>query len=132
MYLEYKFRGGIIYLTTTRVPYFAHRQTNVAMVYLALPEGSGFMMGPLDKPAKERKAAQRREKHTVSYNCTAVDDAVWLGCFVLCVSRKGGRERLLWCLCLYSEQNSYYYTTSFTVFVFCTGVLHKLQIKGGA
>ncbi|CAM9250346.1 unnamed protein product [Ectocarpus sp. 6 AP-2014] len=33
------------------------------MVYLATPEGGGFMMGPLDKPAKERKAAQRREKH---------------------------------------------------------------------
>ncbi|CAN0491031.1 unnamed protein product, partial [Ectocarpus sp. 8 AP-2014] len=36
---------------------------NVSMVYLATPEGGGFMMGPLDKPAKERKAAQRREKH---------------------------------------------------------------------
>ncbi|CAN0126309.1 unnamed protein product, partial [Ectocarpus sp. 4 AP-2014] len=36
---------------------------NVSMVYLATPEGGGFMMGPLDKPTKERKAAQRREKH---------------------------------------------------------------------
>ncbi|CAN0340224.1 unnamed protein product [Ectocarpus fasciculatus] len=36
---------------------------NVSMVYLAAPEGGGFMMGPLDKPAKERKAAQRREKY---------------------------------------------------------------------
>eukprot|EP00903_Cladosiphon_okamuranus_P006796 g6624.t1 len=35
---------------------------NVSMVYLATPEGTSFMMGPLDKPAKERKANQRREK----------------------------------------------------------------------
>lgn len=41
-------------------------QGNVAMVYLATPEGGDFMMGPLDKPAKERKVAQRRQKLVVS------------------------------------------------------------------
>ncbi|CAM9806793.1 unnamed protein product [Scytosiphon promiscuus] len=35
---------------------------NISMVFLALPDGADFMMGPLDKPAKERKQAQRRQK----------------------------------------------------------------------
>eukprot|EP00752_Nemacystus_decipiens_P004646 g4239.t1 len=35
---------------------------DVSRVYLATPTGGDFMMGPLDKPAKERKVAQRRQK----------------------------------------------------------------------
>ncbi|CAM9806862.1 unnamed protein product [Scytosiphon promiscuus] len=35
---------------------------NISMLFLALPDRADFMMGPLDKPAKERKRAQRRQK----------------------------------------------------------------------
>lgn len=42
------------------------------MVYLATPEGGDFMMGPLDKPAKERKVAQRRQKLVVSFRNTSM------------------------------------------------------------
>ncbi|CAM9194233.1 unnamed protein product [Pylaiella littoralis] len=35
---------------------------NVSMVYLAVPEGGGFMMGPIDKPAKVKRTLLRRER----------------------------------------------------------------------
>lgn len=38
------------------------RQAGVAVVFLSAPEGGGFMMGPLDKPAKEVRSRQRRAK----------------------------------------------------------------------
>lgn len=83
-------------LTTVRLLFDErHRQGNVSMVYLATPEGTSFMMGPLDKPAKERKAFQRREKIVVSYLLLCFL-CFWM-CFLrvcarVCVSSKQGED----------------------------------------
>ena len=48
----------------------------MSMVFLSAPAGGGFMMGPLDKPLKEARPRQRRNKPNDVSGMSAIDTTI--------------------------------------------------------